>query len=73
MALWRGSVGGPWVRRGETGPVPVVFPPGIAEVVTSQSQAKVETGARKQDEAPGSMGQEENAELVIKAWQDGSS
>lgn len=66
-------MGGLWARRGEAGPVPIVFPPGIAEVLTSQSQAKVETGAREQGEAQGSMGQEEDAEPGYKAWQVGSS
>lgn len=27
------------MRRGETGPVPIVFPTGISEVMTSRSQA----------------------------------
>lgn len=32
-------VGGTWMRRGEAGPVPIMFPSGISEVMTSKSQA----------------------------------
>lgn len=40
----------------------MVFPPGISEVMTSQSQARVETWVGEQGEAWGSTGQEEDAE-----------
>lgn len=70
-------MGGPWARRCEAGPVPVVFPPGIAEVMTSQSQAKVETGAGEQGEAQvplrGPWARRTMYSLVIKALQNGSS
>lgn len=55
-----------WVERGrgrgEAGPVPIVFPPGISEAMTSQSQARVETWVGEQGEAWGSRGQEEDVE-----------
>lgn len=58
----------------EAGPVPIVFPSGISEVMTSRSQAGWSLGQKSKVRLRASeysIGPEEGKSLVRKAWQDG--